>query len=154
MPNAETNEFGICHWPFGICLSLLDRFFLAGSGFGEDLALIDAVERRAQLGAGARADDVPADLLQERELLRRRVEGDEIHLHGPLAPGPNLARDVLGVAAVGVLAVGNDEQVLAEDAGAIEIGARLTHRLADRGAAARAREVRQHALDRVAVVRL
>ena len=108
----------------------------------------------AKLGAGARADDVAADVLQERELLGARVEGDEIDLHGPFALAPDLARDLVGAAAARVLAVGDDQQIFPEDAGAIEVGPRLAQRVADRRAAARPRQARQRAPDRGAIVGL
>ena len=108
-----------------------------------------------KFGAGAGADDVAADVLQERELLGARVERDEIDLHRRLRSCAKISRATLvGAAAARVLAVGDDEQVLAEHAGAIEVRPRLAHRLADRRAAARPRQARQRAANRRAVVRL
>src|SRR6185503_13448815 len=78
----------------------------------------------------------------------------EVDLHGVAAAVPDVARHPLGVAAARVLAVGDDEQVLAEDAGAIEIGARLAHRVADRRAAAGLGQLRQRVADRRPIVRL
>jgi len=49
-----------------------------------------------ELLAGAGADDVAADLFQERELLRGRVERHEVHLHRALALAEDLARDAFG----------------------------------------------------------
>src|SRR4051794_13809062 len=95
--------------------SLLDRFAFTAGGFREDLALVDAVERRAQLRSAARADDVAADVLEEPELVRIGVEGDEEDLHRPFALAIDVAGDVGRIAAVGVVAVGDDQQVLAED---------------------------------------
>ena len=71
-------------------------FPFAGVGrLGKDLALIDAVERRAQLGAVAGADDVAADVLQKRELRGVGVERDEVDLHGAVALAEDVARDVV-----------------------------------------------------------
>src|SRR5688572_1590144 len=129
-------------------------FSLDAGGFGEDLPLINTVERRFQFRAGAGANHIAADVLQETEFLRGGVEGDEIDLHTALALAPDFARHALRIAAVRVLAVGHDQQVLAEHAGAIQVGARFAHGVANRGAAARPRQVRQDRPNRLAVVRL
>src|SRR6266850_4960953 len=111
---ADQNLCRITRAPFqNATKSLLDRFPLAADRLGEDFALVDAVERGAELGAGARTDHVSADILEERELFGAGIERDEVHLHAPLALAPDLARDIVGAAAVGVLAVGDDEQIFA-----------------------------------------
>src|SRR6185503_4422498 len=120
----------------------------------EDFALINAVERLPQLDAGAGADDVAADLLQERELLGAGVERHEIDLNGAFALARDLPHHLVGGAAARIFAVGDDQQVLPEDAGAVQLRPRLAQRLADRRAAARPRQSRQRKTNRAAVVSL
>src|SRR5262249_3069208 len=110
---------------------LLDRFPFAPGRLGKNLALVHPVERFAQFVAVAGAEPVAAGFLQKPERLRTRIERNEVGLHAAFALREDLADDALGRSAAGVLAVGEDEHVLAEDAGAIEVGARLRDRLAD-----------------------
>src|SRR4249920_4125366 len=100
-------------------------FPLATGRLGKDLALVDTVERRAQLDARSSANHIAADVLQKRELFRAGIEGDEVGLHAAFALPPDVARDVIWAASVRVLAVGDDEQVLTEHARAIQVGTRL-----------------------------
>ncbi len=65
----------------------------------------------------------------------------------------DIARDSLRIAAAGVLAVGDDEEVLAENTGAIQRRAGRTHRVADRGSAARRRDRGQSRAQRGPIVR-
>src|SRR5262245_22093246 len=154
--NADQNLWTITASPLTGTTKLFPlRFPLAGvRRLGQNLPLVDAVERRAQLDAGAGANHVAAGLLEERELLGARIERDEVGLHRALALVEDLARDVFRRAPAGVLAVGEDEHVLAEHARAVEVGARLVHRFADGGAAARPRQRGERAADRAAIVRL
>src|SRR5262249_43571198 len=76
-----------------------DRFPFANQRrLGEDLALIYAVERLAELGTTGRADNIAADLFQERKLLWTGIERNEVHLHSAFALAPDLARDALRTA--------------------------------------------------------
>src|SRR5205823_14641615 len=111
-----------------------------------------AVERGAQCRAGARADHVADNLFKKCKLLRAGVERDEVRLRGACTLLKELARDLLGIAATGVLAVGDDEQVLAEDAGAMQVRPRFVERLADRSPAARARQAGERRADRGTIV--
>ena len=90
-----------------------------------------------KLLAGSGADYIPADLLQKPELLRGCVERDEVHLHRSLALAKDLARDILGIAAVGVIAVGDDKEILPKDARAVEIRPGFTQCVTDRRPTAR-----------------
>src|SRR5437763_14631108 len=133
---------------------LFDRFpFRFRRSFGEDFAAVHVVERLAKLGARAGAAYVAPHLFQERELLGARIEGDEVDLHGAVALAEDLTRHVDRRTAARVLSVGHDEQVLAERAGAIEVGPRGTQRLADGGAAAGARQPVQRVANRSLIVR-
>src|SRR5262249_53228622 len=134
------------------CL-LLDRFLLpCVHRFRQDLALIDTVERRPQFRPGAGTDDVAADVFQERELRRTGVERHEVDLHRALALGKDIPSDGLRIAAARVLPVGDDEQVLAEDAGAIERRPRIAHRVTDGRTAARMRERGERRTNPLAIV--
>src|SRR6476661_7370828 len=79
---------------------------LGARRFGENLALVDAVERRAQLRRAAGADHVAAGFLEERELLRAGIERDEVDLHRAFAFAEDLARHFVRRPPVAVLAVG------------------------------------------------
>src|SRR5207247_9639849 len=108
--------------------------FTGGRRLGEDLALVNTVERLAKLGAGAGADDVAASLLQKSELLGTGIERDEVDLHRPFAFLPDFTRHLVRTPPARVFSVRPDEEVFPQDAGALERGARGAPRLADRGA--------------------
>ena len=83
------------------------------------------------------------------------IERDEVDLHGPFAlAARSRARPRSGSRPLRVLAVGDDQQVLPEHAGAIEIRPRLAHRLADGRAAAGPRQLAERRAERRAIVRL
>src|SRR6266545_2881362 len=131
----------------------LDRFpFGAAWRFGEDLALVHLVQRFTELQAGARAQDVTADFLEKRKLFRARIERDEVDLDRSFALAEDIARDLVGASAARVLAVSDDQQVLAEDAGAIEIRPCGPQRLADRGTAAGTRQATECLANRRSIV--
>ncbi len=119
-----------------------------------DVSLIDAVECLPQLTTSAGGDDVAAGTLEKRELLRTGVERDEIDLHRSVASAPDVAGHLVGAAAARVVAIRHHQDVLAEHAGAIQIGPGFTHRLPDSGATAGPRQRRQRPVDRLAIVRL
>src|SRR6267154_2253903 len=151
---ADQNLWRITGSPLIRPTSLLPGGFPLPSGrrLGEDLALIHPVERGSELVASAGAEDVAAGLFQKPELSWTGVERDEVDLHAAFALAEDLARDLVGRPAVGVVSVGDDKQVLAEDARAIEIGPGGAHRVADGGAATRAREGSQRGAQRCAIV--
>src|SRR5262245_3261111 len=130
------------------------RFPLGSRRLGEDLALVDLVERLAQLDAGSGAEHAAAHFLQKRELLRTGIERNEVNLYGALALPEDIPRHFVGPSPARVLAVGDHEQVLAEDAGAIQVGPRRPQRLADGRAAARPRHLTQRGAHGGAIVRL
>src|SRR4029450_5473941 len=71
-----------------------------------------------------------------------------------LAPAPDVARDILGISSVRVLSVGDDEKVLTEHTGPVEIRTCLAHRLPNGSAAARPRQAGERGANRRAIVRL
>src|SRR5262245_58578766 len=112
-------------WP----QALLSFPFAAARRLGENSALVNLVERLTKLGAVGGTNHVASHFFEKREFLRARVEGDKRDLNSTFALRENLAGDVIRSATCSVLTVGDDQKVLAEHAGAIQLRPRHAHRL-------------------------